>query len=908
MDNDMEVITTHVNADFDAMGSMIAAKKLYPNALLVFPGSQERTLREFFVKSTVYIYDFKRLRDVDLAQVKRLILVDTRQFSRIGKFQEIINHPDLEIHIYDHHPDSEDDIKGQVMEVRPLGSTVTILTQMIRERGIQVTAEEATVMSLGMFEDTGSFTFGSTTAEDFEAAAYLRRCGADLNVVADMVAQELTAEQVSLLNELILSARSYNIQGVEVCIATVSIERYVGDFAVLVHKLKDIENLDVIFALAAMDDRIYLVARSRIPEVNVGLVATYFGGGGHSTAASATIREMTLIQAEDRLVEVLRSLISPFPMAEHLMTSPVIHSDAETPISDAAQTMVRYNINAMPIMENNAIVGLVNRQVLEKAVFHGLEQARVREVMSRDFSTVKPTSTLLEIQTYLVENQQRILPVLEEDRVVGVITRRDLLNFLVSDRSNVPRALYDDPAQSHWSKRKNIVGIVKEQLPLQAIRTLKEMGELAESLHFKAYAVGGFVRDLLLRHPNLDIDVVIEGDGIEFARAFSEEHGVRVRPHKKFNTAVLIFPDGRRVDIATARFEYYQYPAALPTVEFGSLKMDLYRRDFTINTLAIALNPNSFGYLIDFFGGQRDLKEKVIRVLHNLSFVEDPTRILRAIRFEQRFGFRIGKQAVALIRTAVRMGLIQKLGGRRMFHEIQLILMEDDPSPALKRMAEFDVLAVVSPKMRFDQRMEELFQRLKELISWYQLSFLDEPLERWWVYVLGLFSGLGREELEEIWARLQLAPNQKERLLWTYDKVEELLRGFFQLPDHRPSDIYRALQSLRPEELLYMMARTYKEATTRAISHYFHRYRHVSTELGGKDLKALGISPGRIYRTMLDELLDVRLNGEIKNRQEEEDFLKSRYPEFFEESQNGVVVPKTSLPVVDVDACEGAKN
>ncbi len=887
----MEVITTHVNADFDAMGSMIAAKKLYPEAVLVFPGSQERTLREFFVKSTVYIYDFKRLRDVDINQVKRLILVDTRQFSRIGKFQEIVNRPDLEIHIYDHHPDSEDDINGQVMEIKPLGATVTILTQLIRERQIRLTAEEATVMSLGIFEDTGSFTFNSTTPEDFEAAAYLRRCGADLNVVADMVAQELTAEQVSLLNELLLSARTYNIQGVEVCIATVSVEKYVGDFAVLVHKLKDIENLDVIFALAAMDDRIYLVARSRIPELNVGLVAAYFGGGGHSTAASATIRDMTLIQAEDRLVEVLRSQINPFPMAEHLMTNTVISADADTPIGEAAQTMVKYNINAMPVMENGAIVGLVNRQVLEKAIFHGLDQVLVRELMSQDFFTVQSTATLLEIQTYLVENQQRILPVVQEDRVVGVITRRDLLNFLVTDRSNVPRALYDDPAQSHWSKRKNIIGIVMEQLPKEVIRTLKDLGQLAERLHFKAYAVGGFVRDLLLRHPNLDIDIVIEGDGIEFARAFAEEHRVRVRAHKKFNTAVLIFPNDQRVDVATARFEYYQYPAALPIVEFGSLKMDLYRRDFTINTLAIALNPNSFGYLIDFFGGQRDLKERVIRILHNLSFVEDPTRILRAIRFEQRFGFRIGKQAVALIRNAVRMGLIQKLGGRRMFHEMQLILKEEDPSPALRRMAEFGVLAVISPKMRFDQKMEELFQRLKELISWYQLSFLDEPLERWWVYLIGLFSGLTPDALAEVWERLQLPSNQQERILWTYDKVEELLRGFFQLPDHRPSDIYRALQLLRPEELLYMMARAQKEAITRAISHYFHRYSHVTTELRGRDLKALGILPGRIYKTMLDELLDARLNGDVKNRQEEVAFLKGRYPEILEELQDEAAAP-----------------
>jgi tRNA nucleotidyltransferase (CCA-adding enzyme) len=354
------------------------------------------------------------------------------------------------------------------------------------------------------------------------------------------------------------------------------------------------------------------------------------------------------------------------------------------------------------------------------------------------------------------------------------------------------------------------------------------------------------------------------------------------------------------VDIATARFEYYQYPAALPIVEFGSLKMDLYRRDFTINTLAIALNPNSFGYLIDFFGGQRDLKDRVIRVLHNLSFVEDPTRILRAIRFEQRFGFRIGKQAAALVRNAVRMGLIQKLGGRRIFHELQLILMEDDPSPALRRIAEFGVLPVIFSKMRFDQKIEELFQRLRELLSWYQLSFLDEPLERWWVYVLGLFYGLRREELQEVWERLQLTPSQQERLLWTYEKVEELLRGFFQLPDHRPSDIYRALQPLRPEELLYMMARAQKEAITRAISHYFHRYRHVSTELRGKDLKALGVPPGRIYKIMLDELLDARLDGEARNRQEEVAFLKSRHPELFEQSQNVVVVCEAATPDVGV--------
>jgi tRNA nucleotidyltransferase (CCA-adding enzyme) len=410
---------------------------------------------------------------------------------------------------------------------------------------------------------------------------------------------------------------------------------------------------------------------------------------------------------------------------------------------------------------------------------------------------------------------------------------------------------------------------------------LKEFGKLAETLGARAYAVGGFVRDLLLRRPNLDIDLVVEGDAIEFARAFAEEHHIKCKIHRKFNTAMVIFPDGLRVDVASARFEYYQHPAALPIVEFSSLKMDLYRRDFTINTLSIALNPDEFGHLIDFFSGQKDLKEKIVRVLHNLSFVEDPTRILRAVRFEQRFSFKIGKQTAGLIRNAVRMGLIQKLGGHRFFHEIQLILEEENPLPALRRMAEFSVMPALAPGMVFDRRLEELFGRLNQVVSWYRLSSLEDPLDRWWVYLLGLFSNLGPEDVTEAASRLRLTAAQRDRILWTYENVTKLLRTFFPSPDRKPSEIYRALLPFKPEELLFLMGKAEREETRRAVSHYFHRYRNVKTELKGKDLKEMGIPPGPIYRKLLDELLYARLNSEVSNRFEEFTLLQKIYPEFF---------------------------
>ncbi len=865
----MDVITTHLNADFDAMASMVAAKKLYPDALLVFPGSQEKNLREFFVNTAGYLFDFTKLKGLDLSGVKRLILVDTRQASRIGKFREVAEREDVDVHIYDHHPDADDDIHGSVEMVKPVGATVTLLTELIRQRGLTLTPEEATILILGIFEDTGSFTFSSTTPEDFRAAAYLLEQGADLNMVSDLVTRELTAEQVALLNELLQSARTYNINGVDICVSSVSVDKYVGDFAVLVHKLKDMENLNVVFALARMEDRIYLVARSRIPEVNVGEIAAHFGGGGHATAASATIRDLTLIEAEDRLFELLQSRIKPAVTARHLMSSPVITTTVDKCLGDVEEIMVRYNINAMPVLDGDRVVGLINRQVVEKAIYHRLKGEPVVDYMNREFNTVDTEATLVEIQKHLVEHQQRILPVLQEGKLVGVITRRDLLNHLITDRSRDPMALREDLVNAQWGRRKNITSVMAELLPRHIIDLLRRFGELGESLGFKVYAVGGFIRDLLLRRPNLDIDIVIEGDGIRFAKAFAEQAGIRARCHKKFNTAVLIFDDGLKVDVAAARLEYYQYPAALPVVQFGSLKMDLYRRDFTINTLALALNPEEFGQLIDFFGGQRDLKEKAIRVLHSLSFVEDPTRILRAIRFEQRFGFRIGKQTASLMQNAVKIGLLDRLGGQRLFHEIAHILQEEDPLPAVRRMAEFKVLEVICPNVCYDARAESLLERIKEVLSWYKLSFLDEPLEAWWVYFLGLLSRLNYKDLQKVLNRLAVSKGMQERIAWTFQQVKEVSATFLRLPELRPSAIYRALQPFRVEELLFLMASTNQEEVRKAISHYFHRYRHVKPELRGRDLKAMGIPPGPVYGKILNRLLDARLNGEVKSREEE---------------------------------------
>ena len=876
--NGLTVITTHVNADFDAFASMLAAKKLYPDALIVFPGSQERNLRDFFVKSMVYMYDIVKIKDIDMEAIEKLVLVDTRQAGRIGRFAEIAKRPDLKIHIYDHHPPMPDDLKGSFEITEITGATVTIMTRLLREKQIPLTPDEATIMSLGLYEDTGSFTFTSTTKEDLLAAAYLLSQGANLNMVSNMITREMSPEQIGLLNEMIQSTTRHTINGIDVVITRVASETYVADFALLVHKLRDMENLDVIFALANMENRVYMVARSRLGDVDVGRIAMAFDGGGHPSAAAATIKGQTLIQVEEKLFGVLKQLINPRKSAKDLMSSPPIQIEPRVSLKEANQILTRYNVNVLVVLESDRLSGTISRQVIEKALHHKLDHLPVREYMTTELSTVDPKATLSEVQEKIIGNKQRLLPVTKSNRVIGVITRTDLLNILVSNSIQSPEYVPDTYKGRAPAREKNIRSVLKERLPDQISNLLENIGQVADSLKYTAYAVGGFVRDILLNRKNFDIDIVIEGDGILFAKSLAASLDARLRAHKKFRTAVVILENGRKIDIATARIEYYQSPGALPTVEIGSLKLDLYRRDFSINTLAIKLNPDGFGTLIDFFGGQMDLKRKVIRALHNLSFVEDPTRVFRAIRFEQRFGFKIAKLTSGLIENAVRMDFVKQLSGRRLFSELRLILEEEKPIKALQRLNQYNLLQVIHPKMSFPPTLNRLVGSVDKILAWHKLLFLDDSCRRWVVYILVLERSFNQKIAQEFCERLELNERYQKLFVNEKNRADLCLKWLDHRKGLRNSAIYKKLRPFCTEALLYMMACTARDETRRAISKYFTKLRTKTTYLRGKDLKGLGIEPGPIYHKILDKLLDARLDHELNTRTDELEFVKNNWP------------------------------
>ncbi|SDO75314.1 CBS domain-containing protein [Desulforhopalus singaporensis] len=886
----MQLITTHVNADFDGLASMIAVQKLYPGATMAFSGSQERNVRAFIAQSLGYNYTFAKVKDIELDKVSKLILVDTRTSGRIGPFKQCLTNPGIEIHLYDHHLENGADIKGHLEVIENCGSTTTLLVNILKKKKTLISSQEATIFALGIYEDTGSFTHLTTTPKDLLAASWLVKQGAELDQISQFLTHELTSHQISILHELMKSAKQYTIQDIPIVVVTYSLDEYMDEFSLIVKRFMAMENLNVLFALISMGGRIYFIARSRIADVNVGTIARDLGGGGHATAASATIKEMTLIQAQEKLIHTLHRHIHPQPIASEMMSTPAITVNPELTIDAVKDVLTRYNITAAPVcadsdqktQKSTAIQGIITRQIVEKAMHHNLGRRPVSDYMTSEVETLPLGATLGDIQRLIIENRQRIIPILADDNIVGIITRTDLLNRLVNDPAHLPKDLLSEADHPSLERTRNLTTVIVECLHKKMTTLLRTIGEVAQKRDYNAYAVGGFVRDLLLKKPNFDLDIVIEGDGILFAKALAAHLGGRYRKHERFKTAVVLMKNGFKIDIATARLEYYEYPAAMPTVELSSIKLDLSRRDFTINAMAIQLNPARFGTLIDFFNCQSDLKKKVIKVLHNLSFVEDPSRIFRAIRFEKRMGFQISPHTRRLINNAVTMKLFGKAADMRFLSELKIILSEENPLPALQRLSEFNLFQFLWPDLRphykVDRRYGHILIQAQMAISWHRLLYLDEPCQNWMVYLLTIMSRSPVDILLRFCKRFEETQKNTNYLRDQKILCDRAIHTLRRDRRMKNSEIVACLESIQIEGLLYMMAIARKNHVKKAISSYVTTLRELKPAVTGKDLIALGYTPGPRFKKILDYLKNCRLDGLAASSEQEILLVTKKFP------------------------------
>ncbi|MFA5149243.1 MAG: CBS domain-containing protein, partial [Candidatus Omnitrophota bacterium] len=507
-----DLITTHTNADFDALASMVAARRLYPGARLVLPGSQERAVREFMSLSEDVVR-IEHEKGARLDDVKRLVVVETRSAGRIGRMAQLVGRKGVEVHLYDHHPRSEGDIPADKDIYEKAGATTTILADIIRKQGLKVTPLEATIMALGIYEDTGSLTFPTTTGRDIDIVSFLMSQGADLNTVSSYLNRELTDKELNLLARLIQSTEIHIINGIHVAIASAVSDEYVDDLSLLAHKMEEAENFNATFIIVQTKDRVQFIARSSLPFIDVSKIASHFGGGGHPTAAGSVIKGLGLAGVKARLIDHLRSHIHSDIKAKDLISGKGLQLDTEETVTSAREKIAAACVEYAAVRGRKSMEGVASLRDIEKAISRGFGHARLKGYMSCKLFPVKPDTSIYAIQDIMQQKNVGCVPVIGNRKFLGLVTRTDLLRTFHG-------RLFGEPASGEKEDESrftvDLTPKIKRAFPGKVAELLRFSGRIAAEMGFKAFAVGGFVRDLILGVENYDIDLVIEGSAIDF--------------------------------------------------------------------------------------------------------------------------------------------------------------------------------------------------------------------------------------------------------------------------------------------------------------------------------------------------------------------------------------------------------
>ena len=880
----MELLSTHVGADFDALASVLVARRLHPNAEIFFPGSREASVRKLLATGFVEFAELRQ-RQIDPAKIERVVLCDVRQSDRIGKLKEwLAAWPEIEVWAYDHHREGDLEISGGRVDPA-VGSTSTILSELLAERGIVPTPTEATLLLLGIYEDTGALTYATTHARDLDAAACLLREGGDLSLVRRFASAALDPERLDLLHRIARALEVHRIHGHRVGVAEIDLDVYVEELAPLVSKSLDLFGLPMLFVLFAFEERVLLVGRGDAPGVDLGRILGGLGGGGHATAASVRLAG-TLVEARETLLAELERSLPPAARARDLMVPASVALDRKATLEQAKERLRIGGVNAAPVLdEDGRAIGAITRQLLDAALQHGLGERPVETAMTAELAWVAADEPADEAGRRMLALQPRFVLVgdREDGRPLGLVTRMQLLHYLGArldlETGGSPGALRTSGAREgnpehHRAARREAAELLSRAEPAMR-ETIERIAAVARAENVPVYLVGGFVRDLILRRLNRDLDLVVEGDGPAFARSLGRALDAPVRVHEAFLTAVVQAAEGE-IDVATARSEFYRAPAALPEVASSALRQDLYRRDFTVNTLAIRLGAPPEGAsaeLIDPFGGRCDLEQGVLRALHSLSFLDDPTRALRAVRLERRLGLRLAIETERLIGIALGEGAFDRLSGARLAAELDLLLGEESVAlPGLERLAALGVLGAIEPRLVHERTLApEVEARLRGALAawdWHRLEGLAEPAVEL-SELLGLALGLdlpldARRRFVE---RLGANGPRRARRLAVSEVVEDALAAL--RPEALPSAVSAALAGLGGEELLLVFAAA-DEIGRAWIRRDLSELRRIEPSIRGADLLAAGVPQGPALGSALRAVKAALQDGRLKPGREAE--------------------------------------
>jgi tRNA nucleotidyltransferase (CCA-adding enzyme) len=808
-------------------------------------------------------------RDLAGEPIESVCLVDTQSMTSIKGMVE-----DIKVQVIDHHPLRDDIPETWEKNIRETGATTTIFVEAIQEQDIPLTPIEATLLLLGIYEDTGSLTYTRTTAEDIYAAGILVERGASLAIVSDYINHPLSLEQQKVYEELRANSESLIIHGHSLILAQADATDLEEELSSLAHKLRDLLDPDALFILLTTRGGVQIIARSTDDHIDVSEVLSSFeGGGGHPRAAAALIDKAKLEDIYQQLTKILPQYVKPAIRARDIMSKDPQIISPDTPVDEAAELMLRYGYEGYPVVQDDEIVGLLTRRAVDRAQSHGLK-ITAGSVMEAGNIRVFPADSIEQIQDVMMESGWGQIPVVSSrsKKIVGIITRTDLIKILAPHRPT--------------PGRQNLTARLESTLPEVRLALLNKISAIATDQKTALYIVGGFVRDLLLDYPSQDFDLVVEGDAISLAEAIQAEYGGRITTHSRFGTAKWFIdkqqltilgstkklreslPDS--LDFISARTEFYTHPTALPSVQRGSIKLDLHRRDFTINTLALRLDGGHYGELYDYWGGLADLKSKQVKILHSLSFVDDPTRILRAVRYEKRYDFQLDDRTKELLLEAKE--TIKRVSGDRLRHEIDRIFDEEKAAAMLERLDELTILGAIHPDLTWDDSIQVIIECLSD----------RKPPPEWKIeedspsinidHALSYTCLIMRSKaVNQVCRRLRLS-----RAVTDIVTQAAYLRAMLaDLTKNKPSEITTELERISNLAIYAVYLDTNNPKNKGILSRYLSSWQHIEANITGKDLKKEGLAPGPLYAEILSKIRGAWLDEEIKTNKEENAYLKN---------------------------------
>ncbi|MGK7957526.1 MAG: CBS domain-containing protein [Crocosphaera sp.] len=903
----MDFILCHQTVDFDALGAAVGLSRLKVGSRIVLTGGSHPTVKDFLALHRDEIALIE-LRSVNPKQIRHLIVVDNQQINRLGKAADWFSLPQIKsIELYDHHLNSQCDIAATFQQIEAVGATTTLIVEKMQQENINPNPIEATIMALGIHVDTGSLTFPQSTARDAKALAWLMEMGANVKTIAEYCDPGFTPQLQGIFTEALDKFETKNIRGYQVAWVLIETENFISGLSNLAERLIDLTESDALLFAHSYhkrrnnkpypDNRLIIIGRTRIEETNLNQLFSVYGGGGHSQAASLILRN---VEAETKLKQLVEEFIAQIPhplMARDLMSSPVRTIRPETTIEQAQRVLFRYGHSGLSVVdENDCLVGIISRRDLDLALHHGFSHAPVKGYMTKNLKTINPDTLLPDIESIMVTYDVGRLPVINNNKLLGIVTRTDLLRQIHQQRKEVK-----DENGKRVATVSCLLPSIRKSLDPSICKLLETIAQEAEHRGWHLYIVGGAVRDLLLTETEQkvvlqDIDLVVDGfhrsadvgAGVELASTIQKKYAnCRLSVHGEFQTAALLWHkdpefESLWLDIATSRTEFYPYPAANPEVEASSIRQDLYRRDFTINALAVRLTPPREGELLDFFGGLLDLRGKEVRVLHANSFIEDPTRIYRAVRFAVRLNFEIEPQTEAYIRYAIESGIYEKLRLKhhvtpalttRLKAELKYILEANYWKPALQLLSDLDALKCLHHQVNLDDKM---WWQIRCASRWLRYIDSNNDIGHWLLRLEILISQINTKERKQLAINLQLPKESLERIevssIISYEIREKLLKC------NQVSEKYKQLYRYKLPDLIVVAVNCNKEIR-RIIWQHLTQWSKVETPLNGNDLKRMGYKPGPKYKVVLDKLLSLTLDQEIQTKGEAEKIVREMMEE-----------------------------